>query len=139
MLQNSLQSSTSIQMNTLLKSNLLQVSISTKIVFLNYSTSKAGIGIQIQMKMKTQTQTQKTIKTPILTLINPHQVQQYDSAFLIYPRANAHIPLTFPSFLVTGRTLSDQPGSLSLVPKSELHILFKSRLLPTVIVVGLQK
>ena len=29
----------------------------------------------------------------------------------------------FPSFSVTGRTLSDQEGSFSLVPKIELHAL----------------
>ena len=32
-------------------------------------------------------------------------------------------PLPFPSLLVTGRTLSDQTGSFSLVPKIELHAL----------------
>ena len=30
-------------------------------------------------------------------------------------------PLPFPSLSVTGRTLSDQTGSYSLVPKNELH------------------
>ena len=32
-------------------------------------------------------------------------------------------PLPFPSLLVTVRTLSDQTGSFSLVPKIEVHAL----------------
>ena len=39
-----------------------------------------------------------------------------------YGHANRNFfPSRFPSFLVTGRTLSDQIGNYSLVPKNELH------------------
>ena len=32
-----------------------------------------------------------------------------------------HFPSPFPSFLVTGKALSDETGSFSLVPKTELQ------------------
>ena len=37
----------------------------------------------------------------------------------------AFSPLQIPSFLVTGRALSDYTGSFSLVPKIELHSLWR--------------
>ena len=42
---------------------------------------------------------------------------------IFHPRADAHIPLSFPFFSVTGRTFSDQVGNYSLVSKNELHTL----------------
>ena len=41
-----------------------------------------------------------------------------------YRRArHIYIPLSLPLFLVTGRALSDQAVSFSLVPKNELNAL----------------